>query len=177
VHECAGPGALTPSGPVRGPMGGGPQQGGHYTQNQPQQQQQYGGQQQRPQQQQQHQQQGQYGQPEEGGGWTGGIKNLFGKVFVVCDSCTVCVHCLQLSLCNDPVALRFASLPLHKLCMYATLDNTLMMHHCTLQWCLTLVVTITIVVVLIANCVRSYCACCCYVAATAAGDAAAAAVE
>jgi hypothetical protein len=88
VLECAGPGALTPSGPVRGPMGGVPQQGGHYNQNQPQQP--YGQQQHRPQQpgqQHQHhqQQQGQYGQqPEEGGGWTGGIKNLFGKVFVVC---------------------------------------------------------------------------------------------
>eukprot|EP00953_Heterococcus_sp_UTEX-ZZ885_P028087 14992-Heterococcus_DN1.PRE.1 len=86
VLERTGPGALTPSGPVRGPMGGGPQQGGHYSQNQPQQP--YGQQQHRPQQpsqQQQHQQQqqGQYGQqPEEGGGWTGGIKNLFGKVFV-----------------------------------------------------------------------------------------------
>lgn len=65
---------------------GGPQQGGHYSQNQPQQQQQQYGQHrpQQPGQQQHQQQQGQYGQPEEGGGWTGGIKNLFGKVFVVC---------------------------------------------------------------------------------------------
>jgi hypothetical protein len=131
VIECAGPGALTPSGPVRGPMGG-PQAGGHYSQHQPQQP--YGQQQHRPQQpgqQQQHQQQqqGQYGQqPEEGGGWTGGIKNLFGKVFVVCDSyCTVCftvesctsvVHCVRASLAD----IALPSLPIYAFSVVVTAE-------------------------------------------------------